>query len=197
MKKLSIYLLAITLFVIFHSCNSVDDYYRFKILTYPCVGTLDYGVNPYNTSDSCLYFHPDPDKSFYKEKDYVLIQNNNALISIFDTLGNKFDSIPIYLYNLIDESKINPLQIFPALCPSDRRWLFAQIHMRNCPESYRLLFDSAYYCSHNLCIHNKIEIETGSTELFSDSSSYVPFQKEIDGKIYHFMKIMDVGPVKE
>lgn len=188
MKKLGIFLAFIMLALICQNCDN-NHVNEFKPIGVDYVGVLGYDANPFDATDSCLYFYSDPEDEYGQGKTYVLIQNNNALISIMDSSGNMADSVYMYSYEFAYDS----YREFPNIMVPDTTifspWPLAIIHLKNCPET---LYWDPDYGYQSYCIGDKIVISTGCSWCSSHPNK-VPFQMNIDGKEYNFMMVLKIG----
>ena len=174
MKKLGIFLSFIMLALICQNCNNHVNVLKEVGVDY--AGVLGYGVNPFDATDSCLYFYSDPADEYGQGRTYVLIQNNNTLISIMDLNGYMSSVlINMYEYNFQNEYKE-----FPNLITNiDSSTPIGKVYITDCPE----ILDQESFC-----LGDNVGIHTGCSVCYCHHSE-VPFQMEINGKEYNFMMV--------
>lgn len=191
MKKLGVLLSVIILTLICQNCNY--HVAGFKEVGVDYAGVLGYGVNPFDATDSCLYFYSDPADEYGQGRTYVLIQTNNALISIMDSSGNIVDSVFINRYKCSYEPSIE----FPDVIVSDTTmfspWPIANIHIKNCPET---LYWDPHYEYQSYCIGDNVGIHTGCSGCYCNHRE-VPFQMRIEEKAYDFMMIKNIYHIEK
>lgn len=186
MKKTGIFL---SLILLMMACQNHEWYaanWREQEIAH--YGTLFYDVNPFDSSDSCLYLHIDSINvrsdapAYYTDKfgkgtDFVLVQGNNALISIFDSCGNKLDSVFVYRYdyNYKKDSPTFP-NVITDTCGYDT---IGKIYIQTCPKIFATI-PYYYEDDRECCINSEVGIDIRCSHVFS---------KAIEGKEYNFMPV--------
>lgn len=113
-------------------------------------------------------------RNLEKGTDFVLVQSNNALISIFDSCDNKLDSVFVYRYdyNYKKDSPTFP-NIITETCGYDT---IRKIYIQTCPE----IFATIPYYYRECCINSEVGIHIRCSHVFS---------KEMERKEYNFMLV--------